>query len=228
MARRHAFTLIELLVVISIIALLIGILLPALGAARETAKSIQCAAGERQMGLGFQVYSSDYNDQVVPYRGRPSRWWPALILEYLDVKQAWYCPTFPKPLTGNPSVNATTYGVNHLHVMTADYQLQPEAHLPNLVEFKRPSELLLMADAVDNPGFSWASPRVDCPVEVANGSSIYALLYAGTSGLDARHPNGTTNVLYLDGHVLSQDRDAAAAVETDADHPKDLWGHWSR
>ncbi|QDU70626.1 prepilin-type N-terminal cleavage/methylation domain-containing protein [Mucisphaera calidilacus] len=63
--RPKGFTLIELLVVISIIALLIGILLPALGAARETARAIQCSSGERQMGVAFYVYAEDY-DQYWP------------------------------------------------------------------------------------------------------------------------------------------------------------------
>lgn len=69
--RRRGFTLIELLVVISIIALLIAILLPALGAARAAARSSQCKSNQRQLGIGFQVYTTDYKDQCVP--GRPAK-----------------------------------------------------------------------------------------------------------------------------------------------------------
>lgn len=69
--RSKGFTLIELLVVISIIALLIALLLPALGAAREVAKSSQCLSNFRQMGIAAAAYQIDNNDYYVPMYTSP-------------------------------------------------------------------------------------------------------------------------------------------------------------
>jgi prepilin-type N-terminal cleavage/methylation domain-containing protein len=67
MTTRRAFTLIELLVVIAIVALLIGILLPALGEAREAAKKVICQTNNKQYMTAWNTYSSDFEDKVASY-----------------------------------------------------------------------------------------------------------------------------------------------------------------
>lgn len=68
--RSHAFTLIELLVVISITALLISILLPALTRAREMARRTKCASNLKQVGIGFFNYAEQY-DGWFPAKSNP-------------------------------------------------------------------------------------------------------------------------------------------------------------
>ncbi|QQE12743.1 prepilin-type N-terminal cleavage/methylation domain-containing protein [Planctomycetota bacterium] len=83
---NKAFTLIELLVVISIIALLIGILLPALGAARQSAQSIKCATQMRQFTQANHMYANDNDDSIVPARSGGSN---------IDVTDYWAHDLYP-------------------------------------------------------------------------------------------------------------------------------------
>ena len=78
MGTRRAFTLIEMLVVIAIIALLIGILLPALGKARDSGRTVVCMANMKQIATGYSAYALDFKGSVWESGARqPIRFWYA-------------------------------------------------------------------------------------------------------------------------------------------------------
>ena len=71
-SRDRGFTLIELLVVVAVIAILIGVLLPALGKARQSAQSVQCLNNMRQLTVALMTYAAD-NRQLFPPNVEESR-----------------------------------------------------------------------------------------------------------------------------------------------------------
>ncbi len=97
----HGFTLIELLVVISIIALLIALLLPALGKAKETSQQIECGTRMRQLLIAVTVYAQDNQGWITPMQmARPGgieQSWRSLIWPYIQGEANMVdCPTEQK------------------------------------------------------------------------------------------------------------------------------------
>lgn len=110
--RHQGFTLVELLVVIAIIAILAGMLLPALGRAKVAAKSISSLNNLRQLGLGLQLYTVDYDGFFPKHSslksettaiGKPRTRWADYIYPFMQNEDVYRSPNLTKQERPNMS-----------------------------------------------------------------------------------------------------------------------------
>ena len=209
----RAFTLVELLVVIGIIALLIGILLPALSGARESAKSVSCLSNLRQMSMSAQAYVNE-NQGLYPVAywfdfggggnatycwdlstiyepGQPVRVIPGLLWRTTDPTQIQQCPSFEgganwvaDPYTG--------YNYNTSYIGHGQFEAVPRPARVSAV--RRPSETVLFGDGEYGDG---ANKFMRAPFR-SPGDATFFGRWSGTQGY--RHKR-RTNVAFCDGHA---------------------------
>ncbi len=188
------FSLIELLVAIAILAILAGLLLPAMGRARESARGTQCVNHQRQIGLAVRLHMDENEDQFPRTQhtafaaGQPA--WGRAIAPQLSVsterwtnllQTVYHCPADRRPAPW--SYGQSVYF--ELNPENDDYTGSPQTWR-KAAQVRRPAAVILQAEttgSVDHimPHF-WLAP-------------------ADAGDVDSRRHHGRSNYLFVDGHA---------------------------
>ena len=205
--KRKSFTLIELLIVVAIIAILAGMLLPALNSAREKARSIACTANFKQCGLYFAQYADMFDSTMILYNGistEYNRSWCGFLVKAglmsekhvnremrKGGKAAIYCPSY----TPRNWVYENTYGI---HVPSEDdTDLFGHAYIAKNIGGSENSRILIYK-LLKQP------TRYSMLYELTNAAAVNPEMRVTSSAqIHFRHGHNT-NYLYADGHTGSK------------------------
>lgn len=193
--KVRGFTLIELLVVVAIIAVLVAMLLPALGQARAAAQQTSCMNQLRQCSLAIIAYTQDFNDKMLMYAEVPAymAWTTAIVKGgYVADENMLLCPfLYPNEY----SSDWQCYGLLYPSFPVMDSWPSMNGWGLALSKIETPSMYLLMADSTFGNSMPYLTQ--------ASMAQTYWMPGGGLGNIHLRHLN-KANSMFVDGHITGE------------------------